>query len=120
MKPLDRREFLRISGVASIGILTKSPGVAQAPPGQGMVMTVLGPVSRGAFGSTLPHEHVLVDFTPADEFAFARYDPNTVFKLALPKLAAVHKLDAEGSSPFTRSFRRTKAPKFAKPWIFPL
>ena len=43
-------------------------------------------------GSVLVHEHVLVDFAPVGELSPGRYDANAVFKLALPKLAAIQKL----------------------------
>jgi phosphotriesterase-related protein len=40
--------------------------------------------------STLVHEHVMVDFIGADQIAPGRYDPEEVFRAALPKLKEVH------------------------------
>jgi phosphotriesterase-related protein len=37
-------------------------------------------------GVTLPHEHVLVDFIGADKAGRDRYDPEEVFRVALPRL----------------------------------
>lgn len=42
--------------------------------------------------STLVHEHVLVDFIGAAKVSRARYDPEEVFRLALPHLQAVARL----------------------------
>lgn len=43
-------------------------------------------------GSTLVHEHVLVDFIGADRIAPGRYDPDEVFRAAKPKLDEIYKL----------------------------
>jgi phosphotriesterase-related protein len=42
--------------------------------------------------STLVHEHVLVDFIGANQVSRSRYDPEEVFRLALPHLQAVARL----------------------------
>jgi phosphotriesterase-related protein len=42
--------------------------------------------------SILTHEHVLVDFVGADAIRPGRYDPDEVFRLALPKLLEVRAL----------------------------
>lgn len=55
-------------------------------PRRRRVETVRGPVSPGKLGTTLMHEHILVDFIGADAVSAARYDPEQVFRAALPKL----------------------------------
>jgi phosphotriesterase-related protein len=83
---MNRRDFLRISGAAWAGALPSSAVLAQAPSAENTVMTVLGPVSPGQLGSTLSHEHVLVDFVGADVIRPGRYDANEAFDVALPFL----------------------------------
>jgi phosphotriesterase-related protein len=43
-------------------------------------------------GTTLVHEHVMVDFAGADAIAPGRYDPEEVFRAAKPKLEEVKRL----------------------------
>lgn len=50
------------------------------------VITVTGSVSPGRLGVILPHEHVLVDFIGADRVSKSRYDPEEVYRVALPYL----------------------------------
>jgi phosphotriesterase-related protein len=50
----------------------------------GMMM----PVER----SVLVHEHVMVDFIGADQIGPGRYDPEEVFRTALPKLEEIRRL----------------------------
>ena len=40
-------------------------------------------------GSTLVHEHILVDFIGAGKVSPSRYDPDDVYRLALPKLKEI-------------------------------
>lgn len=48
--------------------------------------TVRGPIRAESLGPTLVHEHVLVDFIGADRIVAGRYDPEEVFKKAIPFL----------------------------------
>ena len=61
MRVTGRREFL--------GALASTAAASQFQP-----------------GSILVHEHVLVDFIGADRIASGRYDPDEVFRRALPKV----------------------------------
>ena len=47
------------------------------------VNTVRGPVPLDKLGTTLMHEHVLVDFIGADKVSRERYNVEEVFKVAL-------------------------------------
>jgi phosphotriesterase-related protein len=49
-------------------------------------------VLRRPAKSILVHEHILVDFIGADRIAPGRYDPEEVFRVALPKLEQVRRL----------------------------
>jgi phosphotriesterase-related protein len=83
---MNRRDFLRVSSVGCASILSSRAGVARAPAADDRIVTVLGPISPATFGSTLPHEHVLVDFIGADKISRDRYDPDEAFDVALPYL----------------------------------
>jgi phosphotriesterase-related protein len=49
-----------------------------------MVMTVLGPIPASTMGTTLSHEHVLVDFIGADSTGYHRWDKQEVAKTVIP------------------------------------
>jgi phosphotriesterase-related protein len=87
---MNRRRFLQAMTVAGIG---QSGGVllqAQQPSSQ--VNTVRGAVPLDKLGTTLMHEHVLVDFIGADKVSRERYDAEEAFKVALPFLKNVYAL----------------------------
>lgn len=50
------------------------------------MMTVNGPVPLSEIGAVLVHEHILVDFSGADQAGGHRYDQDKVFRVALPFL----------------------------------
>ncbi len=56
------------------------------------VQTVTGPVPPEALGVVLSHEHVMVDFVGADKVSRDRYDPDEVFRVALPHLRQIRDL----------------------------
>jgi phosphotriesterase-related protein len=47
-------------------------------------MTVTGPIRPSALGTTLPHEHVMVDFVGAASVGPERYDRDAVYQRVLP------------------------------------
>lgn len=55
-------------------------------------MTVTGLVPVSQLGTTLMHEHVMVDFVGAEKVSRGRYDADEVFRVALPHLQAVRAL----------------------------
>ena len=73
--PVSRREFLALVPAAGMP--------------SGGVRTVCGEVPLAALGTTLTHEHVMVDFIGADRVSPSRYDREQVFRAALPKLIDV-------------------------------
>ena len=89
---MDRREFLRLAGMGGAGTLAGGRALAQPPFGSSRVMTVLGPVAPDLLGSTLCHEHVLVDFVGADRISRDRYDADEARDVALPHLQRVRTL----------------------------
>jgi phosphotriesterase-related protein len=53
---------------------------------QEIIMTVNGPVGADEIGTTLPHEHFLVDFIGADSTGYHRWNRDTVIARVLPFL----------------------------------
>ena len=92
---MNRRDFLRIGAAGWVGTLDARAVFARPPSAEGRVMTVLGPISPGQLGSTLPHEHVLVDFIGADSVSRDRYDANEAFAVALPHLRQAKELGCQ-------------------------
>jgi phosphotriesterase-related protein len=58
-------------------------GCVQKPE---LIMTVTGPVDAGLMGTTLAHEHILVDFIGADSTGYHRWNRDTVISRVLPYL----------------------------------
>jgi len=56
------------------------------------IMTVAGALDAAALGTTLPHEHILVDFIGAEETGPDRYDAGDVVRVALPHLNRLREL----------------------------
>ena len=53
------------------------------------IITVNGPISASEMGTTLVHEHVLVDFAGADSTGYDRWDRQEVVEIVLPYLTEV-------------------------------
>jgi phosphotriesterase-related protein len=62
---------------------------------QDIVMTVNGPLASSELGTTLPHEHFLVDFIGADSTGFHRWNKDTVISMVLPFLMEAKKMGVE-------------------------
>src|SRR5262245_59499122 len=87
----SRRRFLgqAMLGMSSLAVLSTGCSSTKLAPPHGQVMTVLGPINPEDMGTTLPHEHVLVDFVGAAQVSRERYHPDEVFAKALPHLERV-------------------------------
>ncbi|MBL7856818.1 MAG: phosphotriesterase [Cyclobacteriaceae bacterium] len=59
------------------------------------VITVNGVVAAEAIGTTLPHEHILVDFIGADSIRPGRYTTDSVVAKALPYLIELKSKDCQ-------------------------
>lgn len=90
---MHRRAFLRSCAATLAVTAVARPRAAAAAPGL-TIQTVRGPVPAADLGRTLPHEHILVDFVGADRVSPSRYDPDEVFRTALPHLQQAHALGA--------------------------
>jgi len=82
---MRRREFL--GSMTCAGCLARFSQAAEEE-----VITVSGPIATGRLGSTLIHEHVMVDFIGADRVSKDRYDADEVFGVALPYLKRIRGL----------------------------
>lgn len=81
---LTRRDVFKLA-VGSLATID-FPHPSWPLPRPGQALTVRGPIPSPSLGRTLIHEHVLVDFIGAAQISPGRYDPEEVFKTALPFL----------------------------------
>ncbi len=82
MTKTNRRTFLRQSSLLAVG-LAMQPAWAVAKK---EIMTVQGQIRPGQMGTTLIHEHLLVDFIGAAETGPHRWDRTEVREVILPYL----------------------------------
>ena len=93
MKPkseMNRRGFLKSLPAT---LLLPKPRLLQLH----QIQTVQGLVSAEQLGTTLMHEHVMVDFIGADKASRERYDRDEVFRAALPFLKQARARGGEDS-----------------------
>jgi phosphotriesterase-related protein len=81
---MRRRCFLQTMLAGTV--LARSRHLTAQDQPQGQVITVTGPVAPEKLGTTLPHEHVMVDFIGADQVSADRYDRDQVYDVVLPHL----------------------------------
>lgn len=91
---MDRRHFIK-TGVASFLAPQSFLGGTSLSKSRSQVITVQGARSPGDLGLTLMHEHILVDFIGADKVSRDRYDPDEVFRAALPYLKKLRSLGCQ-------------------------
>ena len=87
---MNRRDFLR-AGAACTGLALANRLWADDEVMHNVV-TVTGAVPADRLGTTLPHEHVLVDFIGADQVSPDRYNPDEVVPVVLPHLQRLREL----------------------------
>ncbi len=91
---MQRRDFLKSClTTTALGMLTGS--IANGSRTTPSIMTVNGPISPEQMGTTLPHEHVLVDFIGAAEAGPDRYDRDEVFKAVVPHVRQLRDLGGQ-------------------------
>ena len=86
---LSRRRFVaNVSAAATLAAAGSFRGLLArgAPAPAATIITVAGPIDPAQLGTTLPHEHVLVDFVGADQVSPDRYDAEQVVVAILPHL----------------------------------
>ena len=87
---MNRRHFLQSMAALTTGVAAS--GFVPPRGGTDSIMTVRGRIAPRDMGLTLPHEHVLVDFTGAEDVRPPRYDRDRVFEVVLPHLQEVYRL----------------------------
>ena len=83
--PYNRRTFLKSSLLFTSG-MTAFLKSGMAADRKKQIMTVTGMVDSSAGRTTLPHEHILVDFIGAEEINPPRWDREAVVRKVLPYL----------------------------------
>jgi phosphotriesterase-related protein len=84
-KAYSRRNFLKEGIFVSAGILVLGNAAFPAAKKK-KVMTVTGLIDSAAMRTTLPHEHMLVDFIGAEDINPPRWDREEVIQKVLPYL----------------------------------
>lgn len=84
----SRRSLLQATLAAAVGGICR----ADEQPADAAVQTVTGRRPAADMGTTLPHEHLLVDFVGADQVSPQRYDADEVFRRVLPYLEQFYQL----------------------------
>jgi len=83
MSHISRRRFIQASTLAAAAFST---GLSAE---KAKIMTVQGWLPARKLGTVLPHEHVLVDFSGADQIDTSKYDLDEIFRAVLPQLQAL-------------------------------
>ena len=91
---MQRRDFLK-SCLATTALSTFAGSLLTDTQAESMIMTVNGPIAAEKMGTTLPHEHVLVDFIGAAEVNPDRYDRDAVFEAVLPHVQQFRELSGQ-------------------------
>jgi len=88
---MDRRRFISRSAMAVSAALLPLPetGIGKSMK-RGNIMTVQGEIKARKMGFTLTHEHVLVDFTGAENYDPSRWDDSTVVRVVAPYLKEIY------------------------------
>jgi phosphotriesterase-related protein len=89
---MNRREFMLLTAAGAV-ISTPRRSLA-AESDEGRIITVAGSIAPDELGTTLPHEHVMVDFIGAEMVSRDLYDPEKVFETVLPHLKRVRQAGA--------------------------
>lgn len=91
---MERRQFISLSCFAGlVGLYPNILAIGAETHGaeKGFIMTVNGKIDIGAMGLTLPHEHIVTDFTGAEPDSRPEYDNEATANLLLPYLKAAKK-----------------------------
>lgn len=89
---IDRRTFVRISSIMAGSLWANSAFPARE---DSLIMTVKGPIASNGMGTTLIHEHILVDFIGADLYDPSRWEHDAVIKKVFPYLSDLRRAGCE-------------------------
>ena len=99
---MDRRIFLKSALLGLIGYYVKFPAFAKGQD-SGYIMSVNGKLNTTDLGTTLSHEHVLVDFTKGISGEIW-WDQEEVIRVVLPYLLELKEQGCQTIFEFTPSF----------------
>jgi phosphotriesterase-related protein len=102
---MNRRDFVASSLIATGGILA---GFRSLDPE--IIMTVNGPIDSQQAGFTLSHEHILVEFSGAENYDPKRWDHKQVIKAVLPHLTTIKANGCDTLMDFTPEYLGRDAP----------
>jgi phosphotriesterase-related protein len=91
---MKRRLFLKGSIGAAVALCADASTAGIGSRGAGKVMTVRGSIDAHDMGFTLPHEHIIANFQPYEEWARAPmpYDEDEVARVVSPYLTRIRDL----------------------------
>ena len=99
---MRRRPFLHsVAGILVGSTLTRPTWANPAP---GVIQTVRGPIRPDQLGTTLIHEHILVDFIGADKTSPTRWKHEEVIAKVLPYLLEIKQLGYQSLVECTPAF----------------
>jgi phosphotriesterase-related protein len=88
---MRRRSFLTAAVAHAAARPLRAFAANASPTASGTIHTVRGPIDVAQMGTTLAHEHVLVDFVGVEKVSRSRYDADEAFRTILPHLVDVQK-----------------------------
>ena len=97
---MNRRKFLISSIAASYSIVADGAATKES----NLLMTVNGPLDSRQSGFILAHEHILVDFSGAENYNPAGWDPKKVVQAVIPHLKELKEKGCDTLIDFTPEY----------------
>ncbi len=88
-------KYLRFFTVFILAAIIHACSSQEISSDQGKILTVTGAIDPSEFGTTLTHEHLLVDFIGADSTGYHRWNRDTVVEVATPYLEEIKSLGVQ-------------------------
>lgn len=87
---LNRRKFINYTGLGFVGIiLNGTDPQLYAANMKGKIMTVKGMIGSAKLGFTLTHEHILVDFSGAEDYDPSQWNDDEVIRVVTPYIEEI-------------------------------
>ncbi len=87
---MNRRKFVNVTGKSlALLLLSRSHSVRSFPGLKDQVITVKGAIQPGEVGFTLTHEHILVDFSGAENYDPERWNDEDVLEVVAPYIEEI-------------------------------
>ena len=82
-------KYLPFYIVFCLALITHACSSSESPSERGNIITVTGVIDPAELGTTLTHEHLLVDFIGADSTGYHRWNRDTVVEVVAPYLEEI-------------------------------